>query len=158
MATRGSYVHNSMGEFSGASRKFSFYAIFSKNWWFQTKRFTGLLELIQLYKQYPLEKFFICIIYQNYTLDLMPWGSGDNSKMGKVQCLWPIYPYIPKQIPYHFPLPTPPYPIKANVLGIRRYFSDGYGTILMTSYPDNSPPGQFPTVQLLVLMNDFILW
>ena len=34
------------------------------------KRFTGLLELIQLYKQTPLEKFFIFIIYPNYTLAL----------------------------------------------------------------------------------------
>ena len=56
MATRGSYVHNSTVEFSGASRKY--YAIFSENWWFQTKRFTALLELVQLYKQNPLEKRF----------------------------------------------------------------------------------------------------
>ena len=34
------------------------------------KRVTGLLELIQLYKQDPLEKFFIFTIYQNYTLAL----------------------------------------------------------------------------------------
>ena len=34
------------------------------------KIFTGLLELIQLYKQNPLEKFFIFTIYQNYTLAL----------------------------------------------------------------------------------------
>ena len=26
------------------------------------------------------------------------------------------------------------------------------------SYPDNSPGGQFPTVQVLVLMSGFILW
>ena len=58
MATRGSYVHNSMVEYSGESRKYLFYAIFSENWWFQTNRFTGLLELIQLYKQNPLETFF----------------------------------------------------------------------------------------------------
>ena len=65
-----SYVHNSVVEFSGTSRKCKFYAIFSGNWWFQTKRFTGLLELIQPYKQNPLEKFFIFTIYQNYTLAL----------------------------------------------------------------------------------------
>ena len=53
MATRGSYVHNSMGRIFGGIPKM--YAIFSENWWFQTKRFTGLLELIQLYKQNPLE-------------------------------------------------------------------------------------------------------
>ena len=44
--------------------------MFSENWWFQTKRFTGLLELIQVYKQNPLEKFLIFTIYQNYTLAL----------------------------------------------------------------------------------------
>ena len=32
--------HNSMVRFSRASRKCNFYAIFSKYWWFQTKRFT----------------------------------------------------------------------------------------------------------------------
>ena len=37
---------------------------------FQTKRFTGLLELVQLYKQNPLEKFSIFTIFQNYTLAL----------------------------------------------------------------------------------------
>ena len=31
---------------------------------------TGFLELIQLYKQNPLEKVLIFIIYQNYTLAL----------------------------------------------------------------------------------------
>ena len=38
---------------------------------FQTKRFTGLSELVQLYKQNPSEKFLIFTIYQNYTLALM---------------------------------------------------------------------------------------
>ena len=68
VTTRGSYVHNYGIIFRDA--KFLFYAVFSENWWFPTKRFTGLLELIQLYKQYPLEKFFIFTIYQNYTLAL----------------------------------------------------------------------------------------
>ena len=66
MATKGSYVHNSMVRFSGASRKCYFYAIFSKYWWFQTKWFIGLLELVQLYKQNSLEKIFTFTIYQNY--------------------------------------------------------------------------------------------
>ena len=35
------------------------------------KKFTGLLELIQLYKQNPLEIFFIFAIYQNYILALI---------------------------------------------------------------------------------------
>ena len=73
MATRRSYmyVHNSMVEFWGAFRECECCAVFSENWWFQTKRFTGLLELIQLYKQKPLEKIFIFTIYQNYTLALI---------------------------------------------------------------------------------------
>ena len=77
MTTRGSFVHNSMVEFSGASKKIKFYAIFSENWWFQTKRFTGLLELVQLYKQNPLEKFFIFTIYQTYTL-AFHWSSFES--------------------------------------------------------------------------------
>ena len=71
MATKGSYVHNSMVTISGASRKFLFYAVSSKFSWFQTKRFTGLLELIKLYKQNSLEEILIFTIYQNYTLALI---------------------------------------------------------------------------------------
>ena len=70
MATRGSYIHNSMVKFSGASRKCYFYAVFSKFWWFQTKWSTGLLELTKLYKQNPLRGIFIFTIYQNYILAL----------------------------------------------------------------------------------------
>ena len=42
----------------------------SDKFFFFGPRFTGLLELIQLYKQNQLEKFFIFTIYQNYTLAL----------------------------------------------------------------------------------------
>ena len=70
MATRGSYVHNFMAEFSGASQKCLIVLCnFLKYWWFQTK-LTGLLELVQLYKQITLEKIFILTVYQNYTLAL----------------------------------------------------------------------------------------
>ena len=54
MVTSGSYVFKV--KFSGASQQFSFHAIFSKYGWFQTKRFTMLLKLIQIYKQNPLER------------------------------------------------------------------------------------------------------
>ena len=67
------YLCNSMVEISGAYRKFKFYAIFSENLWFQTKRFTGLLELIQLYKRNTLEKFLIFTIYQKYILGWKVW-------------------------------------------------------------------------------------
>ena len=45
-----------------------FFAIFSKYWWFHTT-IHKLLEFIKLYKQNPLEIFFLTI-YQNYTLAL----------------------------------------------------------------------------------------
>ena len=63
-------LEGAMVGFSGASRKFNFFAIFSENLWFQTIRFTRLLEVIQLYEQKRLEKFLIFTIYQNYTLAL----------------------------------------------------------------------------------------
>ena len=68
MATRRSYVHNSIETYSGASRRISFMQFSQNIDGFQTKWFTGLLELIQLYKQNPLEKILIFTIYQNYTL------------------------------------------------------------------------------------------
>ena len=71
MATRGSYmyVHNSMVKVLGYPKKVRT-AVFSNFWWFQTKLFTGLLQLIKLYKQNPLEEIFISTIYPNYTLAL----------------------------------------------------------------------------------------
>ena len=71
-----------------------FYAIFSENWWFQIKRFTGLLEFIQLYKQNPLENIFIFTFYQNYTLDLT--GNQpcelvhNNYNQMKIKLVWQI--------------------------------------------------------------------
>ena len=89
MATRGSYVHNSMADISGAPQKCWFYAIFSKYWWFQTKLFTRFLELMQLYKQSP---FFIFTICQNYTLPLNcktqgPYFNKENHFMSILQSL-----------------------------------------------------------------------
>ena len=55
MATRGSYVNNSMVDFfffRGHPENVSFMQ-FSQNIGFQTKLFTRLLELVQLYKQNP---------------------------------------------------------------------------------------------------------
>ena len=46
MATRGSYVYNSLMKFSGASRKCKSYVIFSKYSWFQTKQVTGNLSSV----------------------------------------------------------------------------------------------------------------
>ena len=61
MATRGRYVHNYMVNFSrGYPENVSF------------MQFSQYIHSFrQLYKQNPLEKFFIFTIYQNYTLALM---------------------------------------------------------------------------------------
>ena len=59
--------------FRGHSENVSFIQFSQKIDGFRQKRFTGLLELIQLYKQNPLEIFFIFTIYPNYTLALTLW-------------------------------------------------------------------------------------
>ena len=64
MATRGSYVHISMGELSGASDNISVDG-------FEQKDSQGFENSYNSYEQYPLEKFFIFTIYQNYTLALI---------------------------------------------------------------------------------------
>ena len=70
MATRNMYVHISMGEFSGASR-YSFMQFSTKIDGFEQKDSQGFENSYNSYEQYPLEKFFIFTIYQNYTLALM---------------------------------------------------------------------------------------
>ena len=62
MATRGSYVlYITLVDFFGGHPE-------NVSCMQLTKLFTRLLELVQLYKQNPLEKVFIFTIYQNYTL------------------------------------------------------------------------------------------
>ena len=130
MTARGSYVHNFMVEFSGASRKCEFYAIFSENWWFQTKRFTGLLELIKIYKQNPPEKFFIFTIYPNYALALNTVIGMPKSKSYKINrvdklCLYMYRPieindFKPSFLHYlYFPFRSLLY-IPRTVLNIRQ--------------------------------------
>ena len=70
MATRGSYVHIPMGEFSGASRYVSFMQFSTKIDGFEQKDSQGFENSYNSYEQSPLEKFFIFTIYQNYTLAL----------------------------------------------------------------------------------------
>ena len=70
MATRGSYVHISMGEFSGASDNVSVMQFSTKIDGFEQKDSQGFENSYNSYEQYPLEKFFIFTIYQNYTLAL----------------------------------------------------------------------------------------
>ena len=74
MATRGSYVHISMGEFSGASDNISFMQFSTKIDGFEQKDSQGFENSYNSYEQYPLEKFFIFTIYQNYTLALSELG------------------------------------------------------------------------------------
>ena len=74
MATRGSYmyVHISMGELSGASQIILVLLQFStKIDGFEQNDSQGFENSYNSYEQYPLEKFFIFTIYQNYTLALI---------------------------------------------------------------------------------------
>ena len=57
--------------FRGHPKSVSFMQFSQKIDGFRQKDSQGFLEPIQLYKQNPLEKFFIFTIYQNYTLALM---------------------------------------------------------------------------------------
>ena len=70
MATRGSYVHISMGELSGHPDNISFMQFSTKIDGFEQKDSQGFENSYNSYEQYPLEKFFIFTIYQNYTLAL----------------------------------------------------------------------------------------
>ena len=70
MATRGSYVHISMGELSGASDNIILMQFSTKIYGFEQKDSQGFENSYNSYEQYPLEKFFIFTIYQNYTLAL----------------------------------------------------------------------------------------
>ena len=61
-------------------------------------------------------------------------------------------------------LPPPP-PPGMHIKGVACLFPffSGKGVffvkaIIFLPYPDNSPPGQFPTIQALVLMSGFIPW
>ena len=75
MATRGSYVHNSMVEFSGFwghPENFCFMQFSQKIDGFRQKDSQGFKNSRNsILKQNPLEKFFIFTISQNYTLALM---------------------------------------------------------------------------------------
>ena len=71
MATRGSYVHISMGELSGASPIISFMQFSTKIDGFEEKDSQGFENSYNSYEQYPLEIFLIFTIYQNYTLALI---------------------------------------------------------------------------------------
>ena len=70
MANRGSYVHISMGEFSGHPDNISFMQFSTKIDGFEQKDSQGFENSYNSYEQYPLEKFLIFTIYQNYTLAL----------------------------------------------------------------------------------------
>ena len=72
MATRGSYVHISLWENSrGHPDNVSFMQFSTKIDGFEQKDSQGFENSYNSYEQYPLEKFFIFTIYQNYALALM---------------------------------------------------------------------------------------
>ena len=71
MATRGSYVHISMGIILGGHPdNISFMQFSTKIDGFEQKDSQGFENSYNSYEQYPLENFFIFTIYQNYTLAL----------------------------------------------------------------------------------------
>ena len=59
MAIRGSYVHNSMVKFGGYRENVSFMQFSQNIDGFRQNDSQGFKELVQLYKQKPLEKFLI---------------------------------------------------------------------------------------------------
>ena len=71
MATRGSYVHISMGIILGGipinNCFITFMQFSTKIDGFEQKDSHGFENSYNSYEQYPLEKFFIFTIYQNYT-------------------------------------------------------------------------------------------
>ena len=75
MATRGSYVHISMGEFSGHPDNVSFMQFSMKQ---------GFENSYNSYEQYPLEKFLIFTIYQNYTLALINIKNIQQQQYGRL--------------------------------------------------------------------------
>ena len=68
MATRGSYVH--ISNYRGHPDNISFMQFSTKIDGFEQKDSQGFENSYNSYEQYPLEKFFIFTIYQNYTLAL----------------------------------------------------------------------------------------
>ena len=70
MATRGSYVHISMDNYRGHPDNISFMQFSMKIDGFEQKDSQGFENSYNSYEQYPLEKFLIFTIYQNYTLAL----------------------------------------------------------------------------------------
>ena len=79
MATRGSYVHISMvwENSRGHPDNVSFMQFSMKIDGFEQKDSQGFENSYNSYEQYPLEKFFIFTIYQNYTLALMTISERD---------------------------------------------------------------------------------
>ena len=74
MATRGSYVHIIWENSRGHPDNISFMQFSTKIDGFEQKDSQGFENSYNSYEQYPLEKFFIFTIYQNYTLALSELG------------------------------------------------------------------------------------
>ena len=72
MSTRGSYVQYLYGNYSrGHPDNNSFMQFSTKIDGFEQKDSQGFENSYNSYEQYPIEKYFIFTIYQNYTLALM---------------------------------------------------------------------------------------
>ena len=74
MATRGSYVHILWENYRGHPDNVSFMQFSTKIDGFEQKDSQGFENSYNSYEQYPLEKFLIFTIYQNYTLALKETG------------------------------------------------------------------------------------
>ena len=70
MTTKGSYGHKAMVNFLGHPENVWFCKFLKILDGFKQNNSQGFLEFTKLYKQNPLEKYFIFTIYQNYTLAL----------------------------------------------------------------------------------------
>ena len=70
MATRGSYAYL-YGRILGGIHNVTFMQFSTKMMLFEQKDSQGFEKSYNSYEQYPLEKFFIFTIYQNYTLALI---------------------------------------------------------------------------------------
>ena len=85
MATRGSYVHISMGIILGGipinNCFITFMQFSTKIDGFEQKDSQGFENSYNSYEQYPLEKFFMFTIYQNYTWALINTTSKVSSPL-----------------------------------------------------------------------------
>ena len=91
MATRGSFVHNSMVEFRGHPKNVSFMQFSQRVDGFRQKDSQGLLELVQLYRTKPIRETFNFHHLPKLYIGFKPWKKGcENIPVTRFTIL--IYP------------------------------------------------------------------